>query len=204
MSTTSVLIEHLLSGIQAMAWFTLLTLSIFGFEWIDPEKFKGFETALSFASLAIIYPLGVFMDNLSDTILSKRVKKLKIRHIKNEKLNIGYVLDAASGPLREYFTYIRMKIRICRVTFLNFILITITLVFFTLIRLNSLVNDSDSMISIVFWEIATGLFIILFPLWNWNAITNNYYEKAAKEIEKLGLDKINDDQVVPVSATRLK
>ncbi len=192
MNTTTVLVEHLLSGVQAMVWFTLLTLSIFGFEWINPEKFKGFETALSIASLAIIYPLGVFMDNLSDTILSKRIKRLKAKHIKNEKLNVGYVLDKASGPLSEYFTYTRMRIRVSRVTFLNFILITITLVVFTLTRLDALLKNSIN--SIIFWEIVTGLFITCFAFWNWNAITNNYYEKAAKEIDKYGLDKPSEDQ----------
>jgi hypothetical protein len=186
MSTTAVLVEHLLSGVQAMVWFTLLTLSIFGFDWINPEKFKGFETAISFASLALIYPLGVFMDNLSDTLLAKRIKKLKLKHIKNEKLNIGNVLDKASGPLSEYFTYTRMRIRVSRVTFLNFILITITLVTFTITRLNSILRESTG--SIIFWEIVTGLFVSLFAFWNWNVITNNYYEKAAKEIEKYGLD----------------
>jgi hypothetical protein len=193
MNTTTVLVEHLLSGVQALVWFALLTLSIFGFEWIDPEKVKGFETALSFASLAIIYPLGVFMDNLSDTILAKRIKKLKQKHIKNEKLNVGYVLDKASGPLSEYFTYTRMRIRVSRVTFLNFILITITLVVFTTTRLSTML--SNSLGSILFWEIVTGLFITLFAFWNWNSITNNYYEKAAKEIEKYGLDKTSNESL---------
>ncbi|MBK8372977.1 MAG: hypothetical protein IPL20_16845 [Saprospiraceae bacterium] len=188
MNTTTVLVEHLLSGVQAFIWFVLITLSIFGFDWIHPESFKGFEAFLSFGSLAIIYPLGVFMDNLSDTILSKRVKKIKCSYIKNEKLGVGYILDKASEPLTEYFTYTRMRIRISRVTFLNFIFITITLVIFTMTRLQNVAGDSLAFI--LFWEIITGLFITVFAFWNWNEITNNYYKKAAKEIDKLGLDKV--------------
>ena len=187
MNTTTVLIEHLLSGIQAMIWIALLTLSIFGFDWINLEKFNGLETVLSFVSLAIIYPLGVFMDNLSDTMLASRIKKLKSQHIGNENLNVGSVLDNGSSTIRDYFTYTRMRIRISRVTFLNFILITITVVIFTMTRLNSLIKNSIG--GVIFWEIVTGLFFVLFAFWNWNAITNNYYEKAAREIEKYGLDK---------------
>ena len=82
MNTTSVLVEHLLSGVQAMVWFTLLTLSIFGFDWINPEKFKGFETLSSFVLLAITYPLGIFIDNLSDILLLKRSRFIKDTHIK--------------------------------------------------------------------------------------------------------------------------
>lgn len=191
MSTTTVLIEHLLSGVQAIIWIALLTLSIFGFEWIDPEKVKGFEAAFSLVTLSIIYPLGVFIDNFADTLLFKRTQRLKLRHIKNEKLNVGYVLDKASGPLSSYFTYARMRIRISRVTFLNFILITISIVIFTCTRLDVYVKDS--LFKVVFWEIFTGLFITSFALWNWNSITNNYYEKAAKEIEKWGAgDKVEE------------
>jgi hypothetical protein len=188
MNTTTVLVEHLLSGVQAFIWFILITLSIFGFDWINTESFKGFEAFLSFGSLAIIYPLGVFMDNLSDTILSKRIKKIKCRYIKNEKLGVGYILDKASEPLTEYFTYTRMRIRISRVTFVNFILITITLVIFTITRLPNLAGNSIT--GILFWEIITGLSITVFAFWNWDTITNNYYKKAAKEIDRLGLDKI--------------
>jgi hypothetical protein len=186
MNTTTILVEHLISGVQAMIWFILLTLSVFGFEWINLEKLKGFETILSFVALVFAYPLGVFIDNLSDILLLNKSKKIKLKHIKNEKLNVGYVLDKASTPLGNYFTYTRMRIRIGRVTFINFILVTMMLVIFTKVRLSQYLLNSVNWV--IFWEITTGIFMIAFAFWNWNSITNTFYEKAAKEIEKHGID----------------
>lgn len=77
MSTTEVLFEHLLGGIQAIIWVSLIILSALGIEWIDFENIKNFNYAFSLVALAFVYPLGVFMDNLSDKLLSRCEKKNK-------------------------------------------------------------------------------------------------------------------------------
>ncbi len=116
MSSTNLIIEHLISGIQAMIWLLLCILCIFGFENIDFEKVKEYETILAFVMLSFTYPLGIFINNLSDKILQSKNQKIKKTYIKNPKLNVGYALDKATTILAEHFTYTRMRIRISRVT----------------------------------------------------------------------------------------
>ncbi|MGH9753958.1 MAG: hypothetical protein ACREA2_14360, partial [Blastocatellia bacterium] len=65
MSTTALFIELLITGIQAAIWLILLILCFLGFDWITPERLKGFEAPLAVAILSIVYPTGVFIDNLT-------------------------------------------------------------------------------------------------------------------------------------------
>lgn len=68
MTTTALLIEHLIGGMHALVWFALIVLTLFGFHWIDIDKLKGTEAFVLPLLLAIAYPFGVFIDNLADDI----------------------------------------------------------------------------------------------------------------------------------------
>ena len=182
MSTTEVLFEHLLGGIQAFIWVSLIILSTLGIEWIDYENIKNYYFAYSFVGLAFVYPLGVFMDNLSDKLLSRCENKIKIKHAIDANQHIGNLLEHGSKSLNDYFSYTRIRIRVSRVTFVNFILILISLIIFTFNIDPSSLNLSQ--FKLIFIEIIIGLFISSFAFYSWISIVNSYYKRAQREFKK--------------------
>ncbi len=83
MSTTSVIIEHLICGIQSLIWIIFTVLTLTGFHWIDLEIFSKYVSQITLIALSIAYPLGIFIDEVADLLLGKRNKK--IRNIAFEK-----------------------------------------------------------------------------------------------------------------------
>ena len=77
MKTTQIILEHLIAGVQATVWIALIILSVFGFDWIEFKLFALQETLLTVVILSFVYPLGIIIDNLADTLLKK--KEFKIR-----------------------------------------------------------------------------------------------------------------------------
>lgn len=111
-------------------------------------------------------------------------KKIKIKHLIGENQHIGNLLEHGSKSLNDYFSYTRIRIRVSRVTFVNFILIMISLVIFTCnIDLLYFNLTHNKLISI---EIILGLFFSAFALCSWNSIVNSYYKRAAREFKKIG------------------
>jgi hypothetical protein len=138
MSTTALFIELLITGVQAAIWLTLLILCLLGFDWINPERLKGFELTLTVVLLPIIYPAGVFIDNLADRLF--RPWELKIRepyNLKKTQTALTLLMRTKDQSLASHFSYIRSRIRISRSSAFNFALMTIASVAFTVVRLRS-------------------------------------------------------------------
>jgi 8-oxo-dGTP pyrophosphatase MutT (NUDIX family) len=67
MSTTAVVAEILIVGLEAEAWLGLLVVTIFGSSWIDLETAADFVPILLVLMLAVAYVLGVVLDRAADT-----------------------------------------------------------------------------------------------------------------------------------------
>jgi hypothetical protein len=68
MQTTELFMEHLLNGLQASIWITLLIFSYFGYEWFNLFSLKISEAMALLLLVSIVYPLGVFIDEIADSI----------------------------------------------------------------------------------------------------------------------------------------
>ena len=66
-STTAVVAEILIVGLEAEAWLGLLVLTIFGTDWINLETAAPYVPILLVIVLAIAYVLGVIVDRGADT-----------------------------------------------------------------------------------------------------------------------------------------
>ena len=124
MSTTDLLIEHLITGIQTAIWIILLSLTFSGIDETLMEFLKANETLVLFLTMALIYPLGIFVDNLSDKLLDWKDKQIRDKEFKDKvpkDLSVSKVLlYAQDDKLSDFYAYIRMRIRISRSTFVNF------------------------------------------------------------------------------------
>jgi hypothetical protein len=93
---------------------------------------------LTVVLLPIIYPAGVFIDNLADRLF--RPWELKIRepyNLKKTQTALTLLMRTKDQSLASHFSYIRSRIRISRSSAFNFALMTIASVAFTVVRLRS-------------------------------------------------------------------
>lgn len=187
MSTTSLIIEHVITGIQAAIWILLILLTIFGYSWLDITVIRDFSTILTILGLAIIYPIGIFVDNLADQLFDKWMQRIRTRrfalegfHTEQPSLTAMYLLQRTDDDfLKAYFNYIRVRIRVSRSTTVNFALITISSTLFTLIRCNNLPN----LILICTTEILVGTSLTVLALWAWRKVTDTFAKQIARSFQ---------------------
>ena len=143
MTTTAILVEILIIGIQASVWVSLVILSVFGFQWVPAvgSAVKGWEPLLTFLGLGVCYTFGIFVDRVADclsVLYHPGDALLRFRWIKR-------IADAAHSDMRmkllcaedsatEFLAQIRSRIRIARATVLNLILLTLATLFFLAVR----------------------------------------------------------------------
>lgn len=144
MSTTAVIIEHLISGLQAALWIILLMLVVFGYSWVPWEQLKSIPAEVTITAFAVIYPIGIFFDEVADRVFHLWTDKVRQSRLQREELSpededitAMYLLQRTNDEfLKSYFNYIRMRIRISRCAAFNFGLTTFSVVLFTMLRLS--------------------------------------------------------------------
>ncbi len=143
MSTTAILVEILIIGMQAMVWLVLLVLSVFGYKWLPDTAaaVKGWEPAVSVLALGLCYTLGILVDRVADCLTA-------LHHPGDTLLKISWIkrqADAAHSDTRmrilcstnkagEFLAHVRSRTRIARATVVNVLLGTGTAVLFLATR----------------------------------------------------------------------
>lgn len=200
MSTTSVIIEHLICGIQTLLWIILLTLTVVGIDWINIEILSKFSTYIAAIILVFAYPVGIFMDELADFIFTNESKKIRKETFCNEGLLTAelhnstfttafFLLRSSDNDFfKEYFNYLRTRVRIARSSTVNFLFITITIFLFSLIQLNL------SYTALIL-EIATGLLLSVLAYFSWRRFITLFSKKIAQAHmqEKANNSKLRND-----------
>jgi len=126
MSTTSLFVDLLISGIQVAMWLCLLVGCILGADTSILGKIKEWDAVLAVLLLPIVYPVGIFIDNLADDLLRPISRRIRRRLLLDETSTVMKLLSETKGDfLSRYFDYVRTRIRISRSSALNFALITL-------------------------------------------------------------------------------
>ena len=182
MSTTDVIIEHLISGIQAAIWLLLLTVLLFGDSWVSWATIKDIPTELIIAFIAIVYPIGIFIDEIADRLLNPFVEIIRthifnkedIPNDKRHKVRVSYILPYSKedDSLRLYFNYVRTRIRIARASIINFSLITIFLILFLIVH-------SSNDIFLLIMVFCLGTLITLIAIFSWYSFTKTFVQRTA-------------------------
>lgn len=184
MSTTSLIIEFLITGIQVGIWLSLLFLSIFGIDWIVFDKIKDSEIIIGVLALPIVYPIGIFVDNLADALLNRWNFKIRAKYVPEKSQSIIKLLVTANNErLASIFEYSRTRIRISRSTALNFFIITIVLPIFIIKRIESLFGMSKDWLAAL--GSITSALITIFALWSWQHITHTVWRRLKYAYEFL-------------------
>lgn len=188
MKTTQIILEHLISGIQGIVWITLVGLSILGLDVLSYKLIGVYENLVLALLVALVYPLGIIIDNISDELLKSSEDAIRSR-VPGGNQSMRYLLTYHKDlNMEEFFDYIRMRIRICRSTFFNLFCITISLVVFTIVRWNSL-ELKASMGQVLTTELVIGLSLVLMAYYSWYLLTISFAKKIAKRYEEIGKAK---------------
>jgi hypothetical protein len=68
MSTTALIVEIVIIGLQVLVWVYLVILLIFGRAWLDLSEFKEWTTIISLALVATSYTIGIIFNSLIGAI----------------------------------------------------------------------------------------------------------------------------------------
>jgi nitrate reductase NapE component len=179
MSTTAILIEFLLSGLQATLWLCLLLATILGPDLRKLGGIAGHETAIAVVLLPFVYPLGVFTDNAADRVLKRWAQQIRQKHKLDDQQSAMKVITLTRHDwLSNYLDYARMRTRICRSSAMNFLMLTFVLPAFVGIRLQGVFASGVWMVAIIAFFLCAGLTVL--ALWSWYEITNTFHKRVAE------------------------
>ncbi|WNZ25070.1 hypothetical protein HJG54_20940 [Leptolyngbya sp. NK1-12] len=197
MSTTSLFVELIVSGIGTVAWLILLFFSIFDYTWIPRQKLTGLLTLIPFLSL--VYVLGIITDHLAHHLykrifhkffcnLNKKFREQDFDQYKsyeNIKSNNEYVeavkvyvyTHAAENTMKR-FEYDRSRLRIARAWGINFVFLAISTSIFAWTRLPQVAVSTKVAIS-TFSVFFCGLGAI-FAFYTWRDLTKWEYDQLKR------------------------
>jgi hypothetical protein len=179
MNTTLLFAELLIVGLHTGIWLFILTLCVFGYDWLLSLQFSAFsawQTTIAILSLSIFYVLGIITDRLADRIFSRWEKRVRTKEIPNPPLPIA-VMRYSVGKDNEYlnrlFEYTRTRMRIARASSVNFGLMTLfTLIFIVINGLNF--GGKGIWVGFLF-VLLLGTFLTLTAVSTWHKLTRTYF-----------------------------
>jgi len=134
MSTTAVIVELLIVGVFSLLWLILfgLRLSLVDVTQIKILFSRGGDWAnlVLFLTVAIVYPLGMFVNALSEEFTKRTVKGIKEKvfiHQENYERERADVYQHGSSELVQDLKLSFSAVRLARSGVLNFALIAISL-----------------------------------------------------------------------------
>lgn len=130
MSTTTVFVEILVIGLEALVWIALLASSMFGLDWLSnlAGAFKNAETSTTLALIGVAYFIGILMDEVCDALLepwSAYIRKSVRKEGQPEMWDIQAYIFAHSESATEKLEYVRSRVRVCRSSIFNVVLATV-------------------------------------------------------------------------------
>jgi len=180
-STTTLFVDLLIIGMQVGALLLLVVLTFLGEQHAGLDKLKGWEGTLGVLALPVVYPLGMFVDNLADFLLDGWRKEIRNKYLRNPSANVSDLLmRAKDDKLAEYFEYLRIRIRISRSTALNFTLIALFFPVFASRYLGGagmMKWNAGAAVSVA------SLLLAALALFTWIGVTETYYKKLQRGLE---------------------
>jgi len=185
MSTTSLFVDLLISGIQVAIWLCLLVGCILGVDTSILAKIKEWDAVLAVLLLPIVYPVGIFVDNLADDLLRPINRRIRRSLLLDETSTVMKLLSETKDDfLSRYFDYVRTRIRISRSSALNFALITLFGELFVWMRWQPSFGAKQGvwmgMIALI------GGLLTALAVFSWYRITTTFSKKLAYGLTLVG------------------
>lgn len=179
MSTTSLFIEILLTGLQATIWLVLAILCFLGVDWIILERIKGFEAMITASLLPIVYPLGVVIDYLADKIFRAREKRIRGKYISDPTQSaMDFVSRNKDTLIANHLGYLRSRIRVSRASAVNFALMAFWGMAFVIFNCRK--RTGFPFWRVLLLESTIGFLLSFLSVLAWSRITDSFFRWVAK------------------------
>lgn len=120
MTTTAIVAEILIVGLETVVWLGLLIGSLFGTGGLRGEEIKGWETLATIFVLAAAYALGVIVDRLADSLFKRVARRSHLApkgYPPLSKMRLRMMQE--DNGVTRFLEYQRSRIRVMRATTLN-------------------------------------------------------------------------------------
>jgi hypothetical protein len=177
MNTTNLFVELIVIGMAAVVWLCFLAASIFPLKPIELLSTTVSASALA-PTLAASYILGIAIDRLADFVFQHRDHKLRARRFSSSDYQRARtVIYAQSESLSGWFQYCRSRLRICRGSAINTVLITIAVNAFIWTRRPA---PEQALLMSLTCSLA-GLTLAVGFWAAWERLTNSEYQRLEQE-----------------------
>ncbi|MFH0988539.1 MAG: hypothetical protein V1799_00810 [bacterium] len=183
MNTTAIVIEHLVIGIQTALWIVCVIFAIYGYQWI-PVLTLPSQLFVVMLSLLVVYPLGVFIDEVSDRMFRNWSLKIRRKYVHDDKQTAFKLLvKLKDSPTTLYFQYLRSRIRIARSSTVNIPLLTVAVIFLTVRQFSSILREMTAGVVII--EATIGAIVTLLALFSWQRVSDTFAKRIQWGFEAL-------------------
>jgi hypothetical protein len=139
MSTTTVFVELLIIGLQALAWLTLLVGSTFGLGWVSyiASAFEAASVFTTIATIGVAYVVGIVVDEICDSLIEPwaRCIRSSVREEGEPPMwDMQACVFAHSEVATSQLEYMRSRLRILRASIFNAFLNAVFALVFLWIR----------------------------------------------------------------------
>ncbi len=127
MTTTTLIVEILISGILTCLWLLFGTLIAFGHHTFT-STVKDYPELAAVIGIAVAYTVGVTFDRLWDFLTTPTNRRIRSRYFpdEDELTAVRMRLFGIETALQGYMEYIRSRMRIARAAMCNLPLILLT------------------------------------------------------------------------------
>jgi hypothetical protein len=182
MTTTQVFIELLITGFGSLIWIILL---FFGINGLDFKLFL--ELAISNIFLlpiaGLAYIIGIIVDRIGFQLFKKKERK-NIHKVfsededrSNVQFKVVYIIQN-SDHLKSKIDYNRSRLRLTRSWIINFFMITLSLIIY------SITTDYENT-SILLSLLVISFFFCILSFYTWNKLSGDYYKNIKSSFENL-------------------
>jgi hypothetical protein len=180
LSTTELLVEHIISGILSLIWIFAIVLCFIDIDWTVVEIVKDYWAISAILVTSISYPIGIGVDTVADRVLSAWDQRIKSKYYTDPSISVmGLIKKIKDNYTTNYFTYNRFKIRVARSSSLNFLMIGIFVPICILVNrsIHEAVEDKTAFPLVIF-----GLFIGLsaLTLFVWRDVTHTVHKRTKR------------------------
>ena len=177
LSTTELLVEHIISGILSLVWILAIVFSVTGLDASVFPMVKEYWALFAIVVTAVAYPIGIFVDTVADKMLDGRNEKIRQRfNLKEDFSMMKLVHEMKDDNVRSYFTYNRFKTRVSRSSMLNFAMMALSIFLFTMTRGSEVGVEQPLKIGLTVL-ISFSLFSVL-AFFLWKEIAHTTYKRA--------------------------
>lgn len=178
LSTTELLVEHIISGILSLVWILGFIFCIVGLDLNIFHFIKEYWVIFAIVVTAIAYPIGIIIDTFADKRLDKTNDRIKSKYNLDEHFSMIKLIHKMNDEnVRSYFTYNRFKTRVARSSMVNFGMIGLSIPLFIFIRGHEIGIEHPLKIGLTVFITFSLLSITLFYLWK--EVSQTTYMRAS-------------------------